>query len=240
MEKRRKFAYFVLIVTALALTGCSASDIEKQSQAPSVPMKGNNVDVEKFQAYYNEQQAKITELEGQVQTEKTTADQAKNESLEAKKIAEEKISEADNMKEELEYYKTYVKETTSLLTTEQRQTLIDKEWSYTASINGIALPSNGVLDIRESNFSVNFTEERVKFSVLPEADSLKGKISTPLIGSISIAGHTPTENVDGTKTTLTFSFKELNVGDTVLLEIKDDLMKRLNLTTNKISVTVVK
>lgn len=239
MKMGTKWIYLVLTSTVLIVSGCTPSETEKQSQAISVPMKGNNVDVEKINAYIQAQNAKLTELNEQVASAQKTAEEAKKESEELKKLAEEKTTEANNVKEELEYYKSYVKQTTSLLPAEQIQKLIEKEWSYTATINGVSLPANGKLEIKESYFNIVFSEERVKFSVLPEADSNKAKIGKSLDASISIADQKPTVSNEDNVTSVKYAFQSLEAGKTITITIEKDLMEKLHLATNVITVTVL-
>ncbi|MGW8417366.1 hypothetical protein ACWGKP_25520 [Brevibacillus sp. NPDC055896] len=152
---------------------------------------------------------------------------------------DEQSKKIEEMHEEVDYYKQYVKDVTLLLPADKIQELVNKEYKYTVTINSVQFPQSGILEIREAAFDIVFTEERAKYSVLPETESVKGKLSSELSSSVSTT-MSPQINEEGAATIVTYSYKDVKPGDIITLTVNDDLKRKLSLGTNELSIKVVK
>jgi len=156
---------------------------------------------------------------------------------------QEQEEQLERMKEELEYYKKYVEDITLTLSNEKMEELINKEWNYSLMINNIAFPKNGILEIAVTDFELVVEEQRVPFSVLPEVESVKGKIESSLTNSISIAEGDPEkfsskEDNSETKNITTYSFKGLNQGDIIKMILSEELATKLEMSTTELEIRV--
>jgi hypothetical protein len=207
------------------LTGCSPSDTEKQTQ---------KIDPD------TQQEEKIPiDQEGKIAEEATPSEINLTDAQKLQDYINEQNQKLEKIGQELDYYKQYAKDMILVLPSDKIDELINKEYNYSATINSIQFPQSGVLEIKEAAFDMVFTEERAKYSVLPETESLKGKLNTRLDSAVTTSASAQMNEGDF-KTTLTFSYKDLVPGDTISIKIKDDLKKKLNINTNEIFIKVVK
>jgi len=149
----------------------------------------------------------------------------------------------DALNEELDYYRRYVKDITLTLTPEKLQQLIDKEWKYTMTINNIQFPKNGILEISNTDFEIVIAEERAKYSVLTEEDSLKGRIKGKMTSLVNITNENtrinPQENKGEILSTLTYSLKGLEPDSVIKIKLHDDMRAKLGMSTNELEIRVV-
>ncbi|WPS85522.1 hypothetical protein SMD22_00245 (plasmid) [Brevibacillus halotolerans] len=213
MRKVWKATLPAFCLSVLILTGCSPSDTEKQAQKVAL--------TEQATEQQNPEKEQLTDLQ------------------KIKLYVDEQNKKMEEMHEELNFYKQYVKDVTLVLPSDKIQELIDKEYKYTVTLNSIQFPQSGLLEIRETAFDIVFSEERAKYSVLPETESIKGKLPTNLKSAIS-TNISPQVKQDGVTTILTYSYKDLKPGDDINFRINDELKKKLSVNTNELSIKVVK
>ncbi|MBP1308833.1 major membrane immunogen (membrane-anchored lipoprotein) [Paenibacillus sp. 1182] len=216
-----KITSFTLLAGVLFLTGCSPSDTEKQTQEVAPPKQQEQSMQKDFEKQPAKGELKITDAQ-KVQA-----------------YVDEQNRKMEAMSQEVDYYKQYAKDMILILPSDKVQELINKEYHYAVTINNIQFPQSGILEIRETAFDIVFTEDRVKFSVLPESESVKGKIPTDLEDAVSTSASPQTKDEDG-KTILTYSYKDLKPGERISFKISDELKKKLSVNTNELVVKVLK
>lgn len=219
MRKEKMILLTAIVISSLALGACS------NKQPPT--------EVPKQEQKAKEEKAKQQEDQN---TEQKTDEQKIKEYLQEQ---EDKIKDLTT---ELDYYKQYVKDITLTLSPEKLQEIIDKEWSYSVAVNSIQFPKNGVLEIGQGDFELMITEKRVPFSVLPEEESLKGKIPTELGKAVSVEApsdkvSSKTDEDDGNKNTI-YSFKGLTPDDVIKITISEELSKKLEMSTTDLEIRV--
>lgn len=231
----------VFLVFLLLATGCTPSDAEKQAQKmeqQQTTEKNQTLD-QKQPPLESKNPIESATSQGSDQSSDTEQQNKTEQLIQMQNQLREKTKQLEEIQAELDYYKKYVKDVTLTLPPEKLQELVKKEWNYAVTINSIQFPTSGVLDIQEHVFKIVFTEERVKYSVLPDTESQKGKISGELAFAVSSSA-IPIVNKDNNITSLTYEFKDLKAGDKISIHINDELKSKLNVATNDLVVTVVK
>jgi hypothetical protein len=222
VNKKKWMIATALIASSLTLGACSSK------QPPSeVPQ--------------NQQKVEKPQNTAQQQAQKP---QPKTDEQKLKEYIQEQDSKMKALTTEVDYYKQYVKDITLTLTPEKLQAIIDKEWYYSVTVNSIQFPKNGVLEISQSDFELTVSEERVPYSVLPEEQSLKGKIPTDISQAftLDIASDkvsSKTDDKDGKKAII-YSFKGLTPDDVVKVILSDELTKKLGMSTKELQIRVSK
>lgn len=129
----------------------------------------------------------------------------------------------DKKEEEITFYKNYVKRVLKSFTPEQLQSVIDLEWEYSLSINNVDFPKNGILEIKENNFSLIINEKRVDHSVLSQADSDSGKYPGSLVGILSIPStykhESEAKDISEINSLVKYKFSDLNSDDIIEIRI---------------------
>lgn len=220
MKRIYLLAPFIL-GSALFLGACSAppdapKNAEDTQQAVSNPEQSTN----------NENGEAVEEL---VQVKKSDVEALKEDN-------ESKADYIESLEKELKYYKNYAESISNTMTEDKLQILIDKEWSYTLSVNGISFPKNGLLEMAASDFELILKEEKAPYSVLSEENQQKGRIKSALTQAISTnAGETKLKEQDLIQE-IVISYKGLEKGSTVSIKIHEDLQKKLGLETTDLKI----
>lgn len=206
---KRKVAVMlsILIISGLSLTGCGGS------------------------------KAKPAQPQSQTQTQSKDTKQTTNVTNANQQLVDSQKKQINELTEEVNYYKNYVKDITKTMSPEKMNELVNKEWIYSLSVNKIAFPTNGVLEISDTSFDLILSEQRVKYSVLPDAESLKGKIKSDVKSAIQVSSE-PKVDTTGTLTTATYSFKDLKSGDCIKMKIAGDLKTKLGFITDQLEIRI--
>ncbi|PLS19556.1 hypothetical protein CVD28_03825 [Bacillus sp. M6-12] len=223
--KKQAIIALSLVAPIALLTGCGQSDVEKQIQP---------------QGDTGEQQT--TEQTAPTKTDKGSGEKTEKTQeeliMEKMDIQDETIKE---LKDEVEYYRTFVKNFTSTFSTEQMNEFIEKEWNYKLMISGINFPKGGILEMSTDSFDLVLTEDRVPYSVIPDEMSLQGKVDEDITGEISIdteLKYNEKEDIAEKNSTMTYSFKEVPAGTVIKLEVSEALQKELKLDTPDLEIHV--
>ena len=172
--------------------------------------------------------------------EQTQTEQERNqETIQA--YLKEQQDKMKALNEELNYYKQYVKDVTLTLPEDKLNELVEKEWSYSLTINNIEFPSNGIIEIKDKDFELVLSEERAKYSVLPEEESIKGKISNELKDSLKISSDeevTTKEDTTDNLKKLLYSLKGAESDTVINITISEDLATKLEMNTTALEIRV--
>lgn len=222
MKKRKTIVISSAIVLSLLLGGCMSK------QAPTEPAKEEKPATEQQEGVGEEKTDKIVE--------KTDEEKLK-EYLEEQELAKEELQT------EVDYYKQYVKDITLTLSPDKLQSLIDKEWNYSMTVNGIQFPKNGIMEISLTDFELKAEETRVPYSVLPEEESIKGKMKNKLNSSMSVKApdKTSSSKIEDAekKQTLIYSFKDLKNEDVIKIKLSEELSTKLDMSTSELEIRVI-
>lgn len=232
---KKRWFLFTFLTTALILVGCNAPKEPQQINHPN-------------ESPQTEEQTKQPAEQSPEQTEDINQEEdnplaqfSSNEQLKEHLIQqEEKI---ESLEDELNYYKKYVQDIVVTFTPEKMESLIEKEWNYDISVNNIKFPNSGELEIADQNFTLTIKEERVPYSVLPEEESLKGKIKNSLKNSFSVKSEgikipNPTVKEEDYSTLIEYKFENVESNTVINVTLKEDLVEKLNLSNNNLTIIV--
>lgn len=221
MKKRKTIVISSAIVLSLLLGGCMSK------QAPTEPAK--------------EEKPATEQQEGAV--EEKTEEVVKTDEQKLKEYLEEQELAKEELQTEVDYYKQYVKDITLTLSPDKLQSLIDKEWNYSMTVNGIQFPKNGIMEISLTDFELKAEETRVPYSVLPEEESIKGKMKNKLNSSMSVKApdKTSSSKIEDAekKQTLIYSFKDLKNEDVIKIKLSEELSTKLEMSTSELEIRVI-
>jgi len=189
------------------------------------------------------EQVQQQEQQTSVETPKT------NENGEVEKTPEQLVQEKfdeqetkiEELTDEVQYYRTFVKDFTSTFSSEEMQEFVEKEWSYQMTINDINFPKNGVLELTSPTFDLVLSEKKVPYSVIPDEMSEEGRISNGLKGKVQISGEVnpeTKEELGDTVSFITYSFKEVPSKTTLKLQIPEELQKELKMDTKNLEIHI--
>lgn len=225
MKKQNLFA-LTLICSIAVLAGCNQNDMEKQIQ-PEV----------KDTTEQNQQQE--TPVETPLTNEKGEVEKTPEQLIQEK--FDEQEEEIVELTEEVQYYRTFVKDFTATFSSDEMQEFIEKEWTYQMTINDINFPKDGILELATPTFDLVMLEKKVPYSVIPDEMSEKGRIPDGLKGKLQIPGeiaHETTEQAEDTHSFVTYSFKDVPSKTVIKIQIPEDLQKELNMDTKDLEVHI--
>jgi type I restriction-modification system DNA methylase subunit len=223
--KKRAYVALSLLAPIAVLAGCGQSDLEKQVQ----PQQQEGQETQK------EPKETAPQKEGKEGTPTKT-----QEDLIKEKIDEQNQA-IDELTDEVEYYRTFIKDFTSAFSTEEMNEFIEKEWNYKLMISNINFPKNGVLELSDTSFDLVLTEDKVPYSVIPDEMSLKGKIQGELKGQISFAGEAKPETKDDVtekNSVYTYSFKDVPSDSVIKFTISEALQKELGMDKKELEIRI--
>lgn len=212
----------IFITTIALLTGCNSTDMDKQVQQANTNVPENQTTAQA--------------------TNQTNGNDMRTKEDIMKETIDKQKKKIEDLTDEVEFYRTYVKNLTATFSSDEMAKFIDEEWSYTLSIGDVSFPKNGMLEISSHSFEVKLTEERVPYSVIPDEISKKGKIGESLTNQVSFENleYQPTtkENVNDTNSEIIYSFKDVSSGTNINIKITEALQKELKLDTNELTIHV--
>lgn len=217
----KKILTCILILGSLILAGCGQTETDKQNQKNVLPK--TNMSQENTSTGAKKPNIATVDLD------------------KVNKVIKDKDTEIKKLTEELNYYKSYVKEVTTTLVPEKMTELINKEWEYSLSINKINFPTNGILEVSDSTFNIVLSENRVKYSVLPDTESLKGKIQGELNSNMkfdTIVKIDTTQSIDKINSSITYSFKDVPKNTVIKLNLNELLVKKLGMEKSELEIRV--
>lgn len=152
-------------------------------------------------------------------------------------------NEKEEIEEELAYYKDYVQKVVLQLSEDKIQNLIDQEWKYTLTVNGVSFPSDGVLEMETRNAEIIFSEKRAEYSVLSEEQSNKGKLTGSFETSFSISDSSNLDKIldkseDGNSTVIKYNLNDIEKNKEFVIKINEHLQKKLNLTKPELKLII--
>ena len=239
MKKNMILPITIILTSFIALGGCS--DNQPPTEAPDKK-------VEKVKDGQNASESvsveKSMEKKAEQASEEATA--TSQEVSDVKKLKEHLQEQEDTigtLTAERDYYKQYVKDITLTLPPEKIQQLIDKERTYTLTVNRVQFPKDGIMEISQGDFELVLEEEKVPYSVLPEEESIKGKIPSDITQSLTVQApadkSSSLTNEENGKQSIIYSFKGMVADDVVKITISEHLTKKLNMTTKELEIRVV-
>lgn len=231
------YSLFSVLVAGVILSGCGQNDLEKQIQPQQSTQQMTQQVAPSSSSASNNTQKPSAKTKT---TEQLLKEKIKEEKLLKAKI-EEQAKQIQELTDEVEYYRTFVKEFTTTFTADKMQEFIDKEWTYQLSINNIHFPKNGVLELSEPSFDLVLKEDRVKYSVIPDEMSQKGRLTNGITGKLTIKTNIPyktKEDLGDKHSVITYSFKDVPKNTVIKLTISDDLMKELKMETNELEIRI--
>ena len=166
------------------------------------------------------------------------------------KAEQEKVSLTD----EIAYDQAFVQKAMELLTEEQKELFIQSEWQYSLQLDGIdisQLLQDQTITLEKSSFQVTLTEKKPAYMALPEELINTGKVGSNLSELITIEeGNASNEKQEkknlyemstieeGLNNSVTYQLKDIKDKTTVILNLTDELQKRLNLKVNQLTIHI--
>lgn len=144
------------------------------------------------------------------------------------------------LEKELAYYKKYVQSISQTMSDENKAMLIDKEWTYSLTINGVEFPKSGTLTLNQSTFDVVMKEERTPYSVLTDEDSLKGKVTTDVKSGFRLTSEfvEESERVDDLVQELTYKATNVPSGTEISIQLSEELQQKLKLDVGQLTISI--
>lgn len=141
-------------------------------------------------------------------------------------------------KEEAEYYKQLIDDLIQDYSDTQLKDLAKKLWDYNLKINGVSIPINGVVEIKENNIEISLIESQAAYLILPNEIYIQGQISGNYIDHLKMDS-SPTETyvTDGTVVTaIHHKFVDVDTDSKISISITEELKTRLGLETTQITI----
>ena len=143
-------------------------------------------------------------------------------------------------KDEAKYYKQLIDDLIKGYSDAQLKDLAVKLWDYELKINGVTVPTNGIVEIQENTIEISLVEKQPAYPVLPNEILMQGQISGNYTEHINMNA-TPTETyfTDGTVVTgIHHKFEDVKAGLTMSFTITEELKERLGLNTTQITINI--
>jgi len=141
-------------------------------------------------------------------------------------------------KEESKYYKQLIDDLISDYSDDQLKDLAMELWDYKLKINGVSVPTNGIVEIQENTIEISLLQSQSAYSILPPDIYLQGQISGDYIDHLKMTSN-PSETyvTDGTVVTaIHHKFVDVEKDSTISFTVSEELKKRLGLKTNQITI----
>lgn len=141
-------------------------------------------------------------------------------------------------KEEAEYYKQLIDDLIKDYSDTQLKDLAIKLWDYKLEINGVSVPTNGIVEIQENTIEISLIENQLAYHVLPTEIYMQGQISGNYIDHLKMTSNpSKTYVTDGTVVTaINHKFVDVEKGSTISFTVSEELKKRLGLETTQITI----
>lgn len=147
-------------------------------------------------------------------------------------------SDFNYKKEEAEYYKQLIDDLIKGYSDTQLKDLAIKLWDYELEINGVTVPTNGIVEIQENTIEISLIQRQSAYPILPTEIFMQGQISGHYIDHLKVISN-PSETyvTDGTVVTaIHHKFVDVEKGSTISFIITEELKKRLGLETTQITI----
>jgi len=144
------------------------------------------------------------------------------------------------LKQEKDYYKSFIDKTLQYLDDEELLELAESEWKYNLEVNEKKVTKDGNIRVSDSDIVISFVEEQTAFTALPHEISSMGRIEN-WTTHFSVQGPEPFEKRDTNGTVVHgvhYEYRKLAKGNTIRIKLSDALKKRLGLETNEIQIMV--
>lgn len=223
--KKQSLLAMSLLTSIAVLSGCNQNDMEKQIQPEKKTEDGQVQQGQPSEAVQTDENGKVQK----------TAEQLIQEKF------DEKDAEIEELTEEVQYYRTFVKDFTSTFSSEEMQEFVDKEWTYQLTINDINFPKNGVLELTTPTFDLVLTEEKVPYSVIPDDMSEEGKVVEELNKTVEFSGEVKPEvkeDAEGKLSSVTYSFKDVPSKTVIEMTITKKMQEELKLDSPNLEIHI--
>lgn len=143
-------------------------------------------------------------------------------------------------KEEADYYKKLIDDLIKGYSNAQLKDLAIKLWEYKLEINGVAVPTNGIVEIQENPIEISLSERQSGYPILPNEIFMQGKINGNYTEHIKMnTNPAETYSTDGTVVTgIHHKFVDVEKGSTISFTITEELKNRLGLETTQITINI--
>ena len=173
---------------------------------------------------------KISELENKIEDLQNQIDESK--------------IDKDKSKEEAAFYHEFIKNLKANMSEQYLLQIAREQWTYTALIDSVPIPQNGIIEMDKSTFDLVFSEEQTPYAALPLELHNKGKISGNLFSNhIKFLDMKPSDTSGSDEkliSSTTYTFKKFTPDSIVNLEISIELQERLGLETNILTIKTKK
>lgn len=141
-------------------------------------------------------------------------------------------------KEEAEYYKQLIDGLIKGYSDTQLKDLAIKLWDYKLEINGVSVPTNGIVEIQENTIEISLIQSQSAYPILPTEIYMQGQISGNYIDHLEMNSNTSETYVtDGTvDTAIHHKFVDVEKGSTISFTVSEELKKRLGLENIQITI----
>lgn len=140
--------------------------------------------------------------------------------------------------EEAEYYKKLINDLIKDYSDTQLKDLAIQLWDYKLEINGVPVPTNGIVEIQENTIEISLVESQSAYPILPTEIYMQGQISGNYIDHLKMTSN-PSETyvTDGTVVTaIHHKFVDVEKGSTISFAVSEELKKRLGLEATQITI----
>lgn len=157
-----------------------------------------------------------------------------------KQIQETNFNVAKGLgKDNVDYYKKLAQRCVNVMSADQITYVAQQEWAYGIKINNKDF-SGEALKIDGNNIEIQISEEREKFSFLPDSLRLRGQLkdfhkqfTVDTNAKCEISHKDDTYN-----TTVTYKITNLTHGSSIKINLSSDLKQRLRLPSTKYTIYI--
>lgn len=207
----------LLLSAGLLLSGCSEeteAETNKEAEASAKLLKEQKVEITELQQEKAELQGALEELELNLEA-KTSAD-------------------------ETEYYLGLAKGLIDQMSKEEKEEFAQDLWEYELAVDGQPVDADGKVETAGGAVEITLAQRQPPYLALPYDQFEAAKISGDYLDHIVSMNPEPSElsGLDGTIVTAgLYIYHDLKSGESISLEITEELKERLGLDTVKIEVT---
>ncbi|WP_336045957.1 hypothetical protein [Solibacillus ferritrahens] len=140
--------------------------------------------------------------------------------------------------EEAAYYKQVIDDLIKDYSDAELKDLAINLWNYELEVNGVPVPTNGLVDIQDQTIEISLVERQMDYPILPLEIFMQGQISGDYIDHLNVNTN-PSETyvTDGTVVTAVHhKYADVEKGSTISFSITEELRKRLGLETTEIMI----
>ncbi|WP_203332928.1 hypothetical protein [Planococcus beigongshangi] len=140
--------------------------------------------------------------------------------------------------EEAVFYKQWLDELVKDYSDTELKDLAIKLWEYDLLINGLPVPANGMVDMKEDTIAISLSQHQSAYPILPNDLFMLGQVSGNYMDHLKMNSNpSETYGTDGTiVTAIHHKFTDVEKGATISLTVSEELKKRLGLETTEITI----